>query len=667
MKRLFSLLLVCVLLVGVVPIAASAVTNVNEKTSDNDSEETAQQIYHDYQVSASLDGLFGDDIMDYYKFEMKSAGKVTILAMSLNTNFGFRLDSESGYVTGSSDDGSYEGYHCEILDDYYLSAGTYYISFVGTDYSDFTYYFSLNAPAATKDSSSSGGSEIVDMTGLSLANPYEARLSTTYSHTWNWDNQRYDTYYARFTTTEPGYVELFCYAFTPSDEMIYTLYNAAGEKIWSSGTENCYSKNMSLFVCLEPGTYIYAAEMDFYLDSDETYNANFFVKFYPEEYVAGEPNDSKETAKKVEFGVEYFAINGEISTTDDYWKIDMEEDGRVLIYLPQYSYMKGMSDGSPYIYNSEGERVSWKAYQSAEGYCIPVDLTKGSNYFVYGRNGSYHTSYENAAQVEYSFRAELHECEYEEKVTKEATCYWDGSKTVTCAVCGYDEKVTIPKTEHDWAQYKVNKEATFTEDGEVVMKCTMCGKQEKKVIPALGGGNMTNPFVDVDESMFCYDSVLWAFYSDITTGKDVTHFNPSGNCTRSQVVTFLWRAAGEPEPQSGVNPFPDVPEGKFYTKAVLWAVENNITAGFKDGTFGPDATCTRAQIVTFLWRYASQPEPNSLENPFPDVNADAYYGKAVLWAVEKGITGGYKDGTFGPNKTCKRDQIVTFLYRYMVE
>ena len=178
---------------------------------------------------------------------------------------------------------------------------------------------------------------------------------------------------------------------------------------------------------------------------------------------------------------------------------------------------------------------------------------------------------------------------------------------------------------------------------------------------------LENPFVDVAEGKFYYDPVLWAYYGGITTGRDATHFDPGGYCTRAQVVTFLWRAAGKPAPKSLVNPFPDVPAGKYYTDAVLWAVEQGITAGYKDGTFGPDDACTRGQIVTFLWRFAGKPEPKTLVNPFPDVAEGKFYYKAVLWAVEQGITGGFKDGTFGPDKTCTRDQIVTFLYRAMKE
>ena len=178
---------------------------------------------------------------------------------------------------------------------------------------------------------------------------------------------------------------------------------------------------------------------------------------------------------------------------------------------------------------------------------------------------------------------------------------------------------------------------------------------------------MENPFEDITEDMFCYDAVLWAVDEGITKGKTETTFLPSGDCTRAQVVTFLWRAAGEPEPKNADISFPDVAEGKYYTKAVAWAVENGITNGFKDGSFGPDKTCTRGQIVTFLWRYAEEPEIETAGNPFPDLDVTSYCGEAVLWAVENGITNGYKNGTFGPNKTCTRDQIVTFLYRYLVK
>ena len=138
---------------------------------------------------------------------------------------------------------------------------------------------------------------------------------------------------------------------------------------------------------------------------------------------------------------------------------------------------------------------------------------------------------------------------------------------------------------------------------------------------------------------------------------------PDRICTRAHVVTFLWRANGCPEPKSMTNMFPDVPNGKYYTKAVLWASEQGITTGYDDGTFRPDAECTRGQVVTFLWRANGEQAPMSSHNPFVDVSPSAYYYQAVLWARENGITDGRTPTTFGPTDACTRGHVVTFLYR----
>ena len=172
-----------------------------------------------------------------------------------------------------------------------------------------------------------------------------------------------------------------------------------------------------------------------------------------------------------------------------------------------------------------------------------------------------------------------------------------------------------------------------------------------------------NPFRDVPEGAYYFEPVLWAVVQRITAGTDKTHFSPNDTCTRGQVVTFLWRAAGQPEPKSSRNPFADVKEGAYYYKAVLWAVENKITAGTSATTFSPNDGCTRGQVVTFLWRSAGNPAPGSSKNPFTDVKSDAYFYDPVLWAVEHKITAGTSDTTFSPNDTCTRAQIVTFLYR----
>ncbi len=178
-------------------------------------------------------------------------------------------------------------------------------------------------------------------------------------------------------------------------------------------------------------------------------------------------------------------------------------------------------------------------------------------------------------------------------------------------------------------------------------------------------GELVNPFTDVHESDYFYDAVLWAANANpqVTAGTSPTTFSPNATCTRAQVVTFLWRAKGCPEPQSSNNPFTDVASSEYYYKAVLWAVENEITAGTTATTFSPNAGCTRAQVVTFLWRAEGKPQPQSSNNPFTDVASSEYYYNAVLWAVEKNITKGTSDTTFSPDDTCTRGQIVTFLYR----
>ena len=169
-------------------------------------------------------------------------------------------------------------------------------------------------------------------------------------------------------------------------------------------------------------------------------------------------------------------------------------------------------------------------------------------------------------------------------------------------------------------------------------------------------------FVDVPSGSYYEDAVDWAVANGITTGTDAAHFSPDGICTRAQAVTFLWRAAGRPAPESRTMPFTDVPADSYYYDAVLWAVENGITKGTSSTTFSPDDICTRAQIVTFLWRSEQSPAAGS-SNPFTDVSADAYYADAVLWAVKEAITTGTTRTTFSPDAECTRAQIVTFLWR----
>ena len=188
--------------------------------------------------------------------------------------------------------------------------------------------------------------------------------------------------------------------------------------------------------------------------------------------------------------------------------------------------------------------------------------------------------------------------------------------------------------------------------------CERCGHIEQRSTE-----RPVNPFTDVPEGCFYHEPVLWAVEKGITAGTTPTTFSPNDQCMRAHVVTFLWRAVGSPEPVRTENPFVDVKPTDFYYKPVLWALENGITAGMDATHFGPTSACNRAQVVTFLYRAMGSPKVNATGHQFTDVAADGFYYRPMLWAVENGITAGLTATTFGPNAICNRAQIVTFLYR----
>ncbi len=252
------------------------------------------------------------------------------------------------------------------------------------------------------------------------------------------------------------------------------------------------------------------------------------------------------------------------------------------------------------------------------------------------------------------------------ELSKEPTTEAEGEKTYTCADCGEKMTEKIDKLEpdcggkHSWDKGKVTKEPTNKAEGEKTYTCTRCGETKTEKLDKLPGADA---FKDVSKEHYFYKAVDWAVGGNITNGISATRFGPDVACTRAQVLTFLWRAAGEPAPRSEENPFTDLKKGEYYYDAVLWAVEQGITSGVSATRFGPGVVCTRAQVLTFLWRAAGEPAPESRENPFADVKESDYFYDAVLWSMESGITTGMDEDTFAPGADCIRAQIVTFLYR----
>lgn len=238
------------------------------------------------------------------------------------------------------------------------------------------------------------------------------------------------------------------------------------------------------------------------------------------------------------------------------------------------------------------------------------------------------------------------------------TCTKDGYTLHQCEFCGtsYQDDLQV-KLGHDFDEGVVTKEATSTAMGRRTYTCRRCGETKTETTPKL-----VNPFVDVKKKDYFFDSVLWAVDQGITVGVDEIHFGPDDTCTRAQVVTFLWRAKGCPEPQGEAWAFWDVPQNSYYYKAVLWATEQGITAGTGPGMFDPEMACTREQVVSFLYRAAGCPQTSGA-NPFSDVKPGDYFWDSVLWASQQGITAGVDGGRFGTGTVCIRAQIVSFLYR----
>ena len=219
--------------------------------------------------------------------------------------------------------------------------------------------------------------------------------------------------------------------------------------------------------------------------------------------------------------------------------------------------------------------------------------------------------------------------------------------------------------------YQLSKLTVIDKNGNAIRVSGSGGRYtftmpESRVTVEAAFRMIAGAFTDVPADSYFAGAVDWAVSRGITSGRTETTFDPFSGCTRAQAVTFLWRAAGSPTPGTLKNNFKDVPADAYFHDAVLWAVENHITNGTTKTTFAPNETCTRAQIVTFMWRAEEAPGVGE-GTPFVDVSADAYFHDAVLWAVQSGVTAGKTSNTFAPSEMCTRAQIVTFLYRHLAK
>lgn len=341
--------------------------------------------------------------------------------------------------------------------------------------------------------------------------------------------------------------------------------------------------------------------------------------------------------------------------------------------LSSYAVIHGYIDSTAHAYaKAFGYKFSCLIHAPMSGLGIaPTCLTEGLS------DGSYCSVCNEILIPQEPIAALGHDWD-SGNITTAPTCTTVGAKTFTCSNCGETKTEELPALGHNYEA--IVTEPTCTQDGYTTYTCPACGDSyTADIVEAIGhsffGGYCLdcgaedpdylpkNPFEDLSPSDYFYKPVLWALKYEITNGVSATQFGPNDSCTRAQIVTFLWRSLSCPEPNSSKNPFTDIEEDSYYYRAVLWAVERGITNGISATEFAPDATCTRAQAVTFLHRTLNKPNVSHSNNPFTDVTKTAYYYDAVLWAVERGITNGVTSTEFAPDQTCTRAQIVTFLYR----
>ncbi|MBR2048588.1 MAG: S-layer homology domain-containing protein [Oscillospiraceae bacterium] len=280
--------------------------------------------------------------------------------------------------------------------------------------------------------------------------------------------------------------------------------------------------------------------------------------------------------------------------------------------------------------------------------------------------------FDNASEIEgfYNSVEHVHDLSYVPGIAPTCTengCYSHYECTL-CGKCYSDAAGTKPIDRdsvvrsalgHNWGSWEIIRECTFEEDG---LRQRIC-RRDASHVETETFNDLYNPFADVASDAYYFRPILWALEQGITSGMDDSHFAPDQACTRAQVVTFLWRAAGSPEPSTRHTLFTDVKPSDYFYKAVLWAVEKGITSGMSVNRFAPNETCTRGQVVTFLWRYSGSPTVSGGYNPFIDVSSTDYYYSAIRWALRNSITAGLDDTHFGPNSSCTRGQVVTFLYR----
>lgn len=365
---------------------------------------------------------------------------------------------------------------------------------------------------------------------------------------------------------------------------------------------------------------------------------------------------------------------------DDHWiQLELSEEYMVdgLRYQPRQSGTNGIITGYNILVSNDGETFTsvaegtWDANNAWKTVSFDPQNVKYVRLQTTSAMSDQAIMFASAAEIRLTgveaVECEAHVTEIRGKV--DATCTEAGyTGDEVCTNCGtvVTKGEEIEALGHTWGEWEVVKEATTEDEGLKERVCATCGVTEEEIIPVIDIP-WENPFKDVVETDWYYNAVAWGSKNNVVAGIASDMFYPAVSCTRAQIVSFLWRAENRPEPESTECKFQDVAADAWYYKAVLWATENGIVAGYGDTVFAPEATCTRAEMAAFIWRLEGRLNPVSTENPFTDLPENEWYTKAAQWTYENGIVSGYDvDGgkAFAPDNRIARAETVTMLYRY---
>lgn len=580
-------------------------------------------------------------------------------------------------------------------------------------------------------------------TGYSAAAAIPITLGKTYTKVWNKNNDS-KPHYVKFTLPTAGYITISYERPTDSEgetmDLEHVVSDANGRTCveYNTSEHSPITERLETFVALSAGTYYLNTTLYGAWITSGNFAIDYKVMFTPGDNYEIEPNAGIATATLAELNKTYFGFTHASGVGEDYWKFYVPQDCTVRVYLPDYVELKNSSVRSCYFFgmSSQGTAqnyLSAKYDTNGEAY-IKLNCTAGYNYFNL-------KSFYRQMMYEVRFVIE-HDCAayYKETVLQEPTCSAVGYKANICSLCGAKDTAsvkTIPTTPHTTVVLNA-KEATCQAEGytgdkkctvcqqivesgtaiskvahaykEVVLVeptceakgykgnvCSTCGEKDTasvRPIPATGHsyeevvlveptyesngykGNVCSTcgkkdtasvrpipalalaFTDVPANVWYTEPVAWAVSKGITNGTSATTFSPNDTCTRAQIITFLWRAVGSPK-ATAANPFTDVKKTDYFYDAAIWAYGKGMVSGT---AFAPKTPCTREATVVYLWKNAGSPTVK-VDSTFTDVPATADYAQAVAWAVSNGITNGTSATTFSPATTCTRGQIVTFLYR----